>query len=34
MLIIESYLVFYVIKSESVQVRRIIHGARQYGFLL
>lgn len=34
MLIIESYLVFYVIKSESVQVRRIIHGARKYGFLV
>ncbi len=34
MLIIESYLVFYVIKPESVQVRRIIHGARQYSFLI
>jgi len=33
-LIIENYLVFYVIKFETVQIRRIIHGARQYGFLL
>jgi len=34
MLIIEDYLVFYVIKFETIQIRRIIHGARQYGFLL
>jgi addiction module RelE/StbE family toxin len=34
MLTVEKYLVFYVIKNESVQIRRIIHGARQYQFLL
>jgi addiction module RelE/StbE family toxin len=34
MLVIGDYLVFYVIKSKTVQVRRIIHGARNYGFLL
>ena len=34
MLIIENYLVFYVTKVETVQIRRIIHGARQYGFLI
>jgi len=30
----EKYLVFYVVKPRSVQIRRIIHGARQYRFLL
>jgi addiction module RelE/StbE family toxin len=34
MLIIENYLVFYVIKFQTIQIRRIIHGAKQYGFLL
>jgi plasmid stabilization system protein ParE len=34
MLIIDGYLVFYVIKAKIVQIRRIIHGARQYNFLL
>jgi len=33
-LIIEKYLVFYVIKANTVQIRRIIHGARKYSFLL
>jgi addiction module RelE/StbE family toxin len=33
MLIIEKYLVFYVVKDKTVQVRRIIHGARRYDFL-
>lgn len=33
-LIVEKHLVFYVVKEECVQIRRIIHGARQYGFLL
>jgi len=32
-LIIRKYLVFYVVKNESIQIRRILHGARQYGFL-
>ena len=33
-LIIGKYLVFYVVKTNTVQIRRIIHGARQYSFLL
>jgi len=33
-LIIDKYLVFYVVKSETVQIRRIIHSARRYNFLL
>lgn len=35
-LVVGDYLVFYVVKSgaKTVQIRRIIHGARQYGFLL
>jgi plasmid stabilization system protein ParE len=34
MLIVEKYLVFYVVKPRSIQIRRIIHGARKYSFLL
>ena len=34
MLVIDNYLVFYVVKSKTVQIRRIIHGARHYSFLL
>ena len=34
MLIVENYLVFYVVKTRTVQIRRIIHGARRYSFLL
>jgi toxin ParE1/3/4 len=34
MLIVSKYLVFYVIKGEVVQIRRILHGSRQYQFLL
>jgi len=33
-LIIDKYLVFYVVKTNTVQIRRVIHGARQYSFLL
>ena len=33
-LIIRKYLVFYVAKEKYIQIRRIIHGARQYQFLL
>jgi toxin ParE1/3/4 len=29
-----DYLVFYVVKAETVQVRRVVHGKRRYGFLL
>lgn len=36
MLVVGDYLVFYVVKTRArtVQIRRIIHGARLYGFLL
>ena len=34
MLIIADYLVFYVVKPHTVQIRRILHGARDYRFLL
>lgn len=33
-LIVDKYLVFYVVKSKTVQIRRVIHGARQYEFLI
>lgn len=33
MLIVEKYLVFYIVKDKTVQIRRIIHGARRYNFL-
>ena len=34
MLVVQRYLVFYVVKERIVQIRRIIHGARRYAFLL
>ncbi len=34
MLIVGKYFVFYVVKGETVQIRRVIHGARRYSFLL
>jgi plasmid stabilization system protein ParE len=34
MLVVGKYLVFYVLKTGTVQIRRIIHGARRYSFLL
>ena len=33
-LIIDKYLVFYVVKIKTVQIRRVIHGARQYQIIL
>ncbi len=33
-LVIEKYLVFYVIQNDSIEIRRIIHGSRKYSFLL
>lgn len=33
-LVVEDYLVFYVRKEKTVQIRRVIHGARRYAFLL
>ena len=34
MLIIDNYLVFYVVKDCIVEIRRILHGRRKYAFLL
>lgn len=33
-LIIENYLVFYVIKNNYIEIRRILHSKRNYRFLL
>lgn len=33
-LVVENYLVFYVVVDEIVEIRRIIHGSRKYSFLL
>lgn len=33
-LIIENYLVFYVVKRKNIEIRRILHGKRKYEFLL
>lgn len=34
MLIVHSYLVFYVFNNETIEIRRILHGKKKYGFLL
>lgn len=34
MLIVDNYLVFYVILDDTVEIRRILHGKRKYSFLL
>lgn len=34
MLVVDKYLVFYVVKNALVEIRRVIHGHRRYGFLL
>jgi toxin ParE1/3/4 len=34
MLVVGKYLVFYVVKGKTVQIRRVIHSARQYSFLI
>ena len=34
MLIVDNYLVFYVIRESKIEIRRIIHGSRKYSFLL
>lgn len=31
--VVEAYLVFYVVKPEAVEIRRILHGMRKYQFL-
>ena len=33
-LAVESYLVFYVVKEDTVQIRRILYGKRNYEWLL
>jgi len=33
-LVVEKYLVFYIVKSKTIQIRRVIHGARKYNSLL
>lgn len=34
LLVVDDYLVFYVVAGSAVQIRRVIHGARRYEFLL
>lgn len=34
MLVVDHYVVFYIVSGNTVQIRRILHGRRQYGFLL
>lgn len=33
-LIVSSYLVFYVVMDDIIEIRRILHGKRNYDFLL
>ena len=33
-MVVDSYLVFYVVKSYAVEIRRILHSRRRYEFLL
>jgi len=33
-LIVHNYLVFYIVKGNRVEIRRILYGRRQYEFLL
>lgn len=33
-LVVSSYLVFYVVKDNYIEIRRILHGKRKYDFLL
>ncbi len=33
-LVVDNYLVFYVIKDQVVEIRRVLHGSRRYSFLL
>jgi plasmid stabilization system protein ParE len=33
-LIVENYMVFYVVKSDTVQIRRILYSRRQYEWML
>jgi plasmid stabilization system protein ParE len=33
-LVVDKYLISYVLKPKTVQIRRVIHGERRYSFLL
>ena len=33
-LVVDDYLIFYVLIRRTVQIRRVLHGARRYEFLL
>ncbi|TEB13775.1 type II toxin-antitoxin system RelE/ParE family toxin [Pelotomaculum propionicicum] len=33
-LIVDNYMVFYVVKGDTVQIRRILYGKRQYEWML
>jgi plasmid stabilization system protein ParE len=33
-LVVEKYLIFFVVTEDTVQIRRIIYGRRNYGSLL
>lgn len=33
-LIVDPYLIFYVLINDTVEIRRILHGKRKYSFLL
>ncbi len=34
MLVVNNYIVFYVVKKSEVEVRRVVHGKRRYTFLI
>lgn len=34
MLIVENYLIFYIVTGHTIEIRRILHGKRKYGFLI
>lgn len=34
MLVVESYIIFYVFDQNIVEIRRVLHGKRKYDFLL
>ena len=33
-LVVKKYLIFYVVKGDTIQIRRILYGRRDYGSLL
>jgi toxin ParE1/3/4 len=33
-IVVEPYLIFYVINNDTIEIRRILHGKRRYSFLL